>query len=58
MIPFLHPGGQMSFSRKAFVIWLALMIPAVLALTIAGLICDICYRTDLAPFYRALPGHQ
>jgi hypothetical protein len=58
MIPFVHFGDQMSPSRKAFLIWLAIMILLVIALTIVGLTCETCQRTDLGWLYRTLPALQ
>jgi len=44
----------MSKYRKAFLIWLGIMVPLVIALTIIGMTCESCIIQD-ASMYRSDP---
>jgi uncharacterized membrane protein YhaH (DUF805 family) len=43
----------MSIYRKAFWIWLGVMVPLVAILTIIGLTCESCIIQDEGWFYEA-----
>jgi len=62
VLPFNSCGetteGLVSIYRKAFWIWLGVMVPAVIALIAIGLTCDHCHRSDLGSLYRTLPAIQ
>ena len=44
----------MSKYRKAFLIWLGVMVPLVIGLTMIGTYCESCIIQD-ASIYRTLP---
>ena len=45
---------SMSKYRKAFLIWLGVMVPLVIGLTMIGTYCESCIIQD-ASIYRTLP---